>query len=411
MRSHGKFLPVSLVWIVLMPLANADEWKITAGMDQGIEYDDNIGLRADATPAFGYLLKPSFGANWNTAVMGIGITGRSDIRRYDDERWDCENFSLGADQHYQQRRHVFSISGDYSQSCSYSQQIADTGILVPNNQTENLNFAPSWNWQWTQRDQLTLSPSYSQTSYSIVGSDNDVATSANFRNNETYSIDLSEQHRWTRRINFTAGLFYSHTQFSHAGGTSGQSVYGFQVGGQYAISRAWSINAGGGLRWVEIPTAGGITNGEANDAPQLAEIGNLALNYKGQRMDYSLSYSRSVNPSAFGQMLEYSSLNMEYAYQITRELSFNLDGSLSENQSIGQSQFQTAQNRRYFSASAGLVWKFAREWQLSASYRYRRQEYPDMDGAQANNTLAGMQDSNAIMLHLNYNWDGWRVSR
>lgn len=412
MYRNGKVLFASLVWIMFGQLAIGAEWKVAGALDQGVEYDDNIALRLDASPAFGYLLRPKLNADWSTANMGLGLTGSGDIRRYDDEQWNCDNFSLGANQHYLMKTQNFSVAGGYSQSCSYSQQTSDTGILVPGNQSENYNLSPNWSWQWAPLDKLNLSPSYSRNSFSAIGTGNGLGSGANFRSNDTYSLNLTETHEWNRRLSSNHSLFFSRSEFSNVGSANSQNMYGFQLGGQYAISRAWSINAGAGGRWVQQPSS--INNplaSNSSDSPIFTNVANLGVNYKGHDMDYGFNFSRTVNPSAYGQLLEMNSVKMNYSYQISRELDFNIDASLQKNQSIGQSQVQSAQNRTYYTASSGLVWKFSKDWKLSASYRYRRQEYPDVQGGQTINALAGAQESNAFMLHLNYNWDGLRVSR
>ena len=75
MRRDRKVWLASLVCVALGQLADAAEWKMTGTLNQGVDYDDNIALRADATPVFGYLLQPSLSGNWNTANMNLGITG------------------------------------------------------------------------------------------------------------------------------------------------------------------------------------------------------------------------------------------------------------------------------------------------------------------------------------------------
>lgn len=410
MRRDGKVWLASLLLVMPGQIAVAAEWKITGALEQGVQYDDNIAMRDTATPVFGYMMRPSLSANWNTAVMNLGITGSGDIRRYDNVRWDCDNFSLGLNQQYLRQRNVFSLAGGYSQSCSYTQQIDDTGILVPNRQLENYHLAPAWNWQWTPRDQLSLSPSYSQNSYSASGSANNIGTAVGYQSNKTYGVDLSEKHQWSQRLSFNGGLSFSHTEYTGTGAST-QNVSGFQLGSQYAISRFWSVNAGGGGRWVQSPAAtGSLNGGDSSGSPLFTQIANLTLSYTGRRMDYSLGYSRTVNPSAFGQASEYHSVNTKYSYQITRNLSFSLDGSFLNSQALGQSVNQAAQNRFYYTASTGLLWKFARDWQLSAGYRYRRQEYPDVEGVQAANAFSDAQVSNTLMLNLNYNWNGLRDS-
>jgi len=411
MFNEGRHWLASLVLLMLAPIVVADEWKVTGALDQSVEYDDNIGLNINATPAFGYLLNPSFSADWNATNMSAGITGRGDIRRYDDDRWDCETFSVDFNQQYQQRLNVFSVTAGYAESCAGANQISDTGILLPNNQSETYNIAPAWSWQWSSLDRFSLSPSYSKTTFSSSGVANIVETSGlGFQGNETYSVNLSENHLWTRRLSSTISSFFSRTEFGESGNSSKQDVFGFQLDNQYEITRMWSINVGGGLSWVDSPSnSGSIDN--SNDSLLRTETVNLALNYNGRRIDYSIDYSRRINPSSSGQITEYNSVNMSFSYQINRELIFNIDGTFSKNQTVGKSVRQISTDRTYYTASIGLVWDFAREWQLSTSYRYRRQEFTSADQGQLANELASTRDSNALMITLNYNWDGLRVFR
>lgn len=383
----------------------AAELKVAGALDQGIEYDDNISLRPDPAPALGYLLRPSFRADWKTAVLEAGISARGDIRRYDDQRWNCDNVTLGFDHRHVRKRSVFSIAGSYGQSCSYAQQTSDTGVLLPNNQSDSKTLTPNWAWQMTRRDTFSLSPNYSQTTYSSSVAGPDGESVVNLRNNQSIGVNLSEEHQWSRRLTSTASLFFSHSQFAGSSsatsaGTSSQNVFGFQLGGRYVLSHNWSINAGGGGRWVQSPWRGaGLSFGETF---------NAAVDYKGRIDNYSLTLSRSVSPSAFGQIQDVKTFSIRYGYELSRELSLSVNGSYSENQAVGQSISLLGQKRNYYNAGAELAWRLARDWRLTASYRYRMQEYAVTGDLQANPMLASARDSNAIMLHLNYNWDGWR---
>ena len=392
-----------------MRTANADQWKISGALDQAMEYDDNIGLQVIETPALGYSMRPSVNAEWSTSVMEWGVSGQGDIRRYDDERWDCENFSLETDYRYITRRNVFSLAGSYSQSCSYAQQARDTGILLPGSQSENYSLSPTWAWQISPRDTLSVSPSYSQISYTNGVGSLSGANAATLRNNKSYGLNLSAEHHWHKRFSSNIGLFFSRSDFGNSGtafnqSASAQDVFGFQAGGQYALSRSWSINLGAGGRWVQSP---GMESGL-----NFGQIANVAINYKGRHDNYALTYSRSVSPSGFGQVQEVGSLGVKYAYEFNRELSLNINGNYFENQLVGQRQTVFGlQKREYYEASAEFVWKFAREWRLSASYRYRMQDYASGTNSQSASLVDGVRDSNAVMLHLNYNWDGLREGR
>ncbi|WP_041364772.1 hypothetical protein [Methylomonas methanica] len=398
----------NLVWIMLGQVTVAAELKVAGNVDQGVEYDDNISLRSEPASAFGYLLRPSFRLDWKTASMAAGISAGGDIRRYDDERWNCDNVTLGLNLRYVRKRNAFSVTGSYGQSCSYSQQVSDTGILLPSNQSDSKTLSPNWSWQMTRRDSLSLSPNYSQTAFTSTVAGPNGVSGINLRDNQSFGVNLSEEHQWNRHLASTSSMFFSHSIFSgsnsvSSAGTSSQNVFGFQVGGQYVLSHNWTINANGGGRWVQSPGSGSGLN--------FGETFNVAVDYKGRRDNFSLNLSRSVSPSAFGQIQDVKSLAMRYEYELNRKLSFGVNGRYSESQAVGQSITQLGQKRNYYDASAELAWKFAREWRLSASYRYRMQEYASTGAGQTNSLLAGARDSNAIMFHLNYNWDGWRTSR
>ncbi len=133
------------------------------------------------------------------------------------------------------------------------------------------------------------------------------------------------------------------------------------------------------------------------------------MQYAGQRTSFALRYSRRLQPSALGQIQEYNAIDSHYAYRFTRHLRISLDASYSQNNTAGQGNIQLTADRRYYTGSVRLSWEFARDWELSAQYRYRRQEF---ESSTTNLFLAnqqlGVRDSNAIMLNLKYNWDGLR---
>lgn len=377
----------------------AAQWSVDGSYQQEFQYDDNIALRTTKTPAVGTLMRPRLQAAWKSQTTTLNVHGQSEIRRYDDEQWDCETFSLGFNQLHQLRRHGFAISGSYSQSCTYTQQISDTGLLAPNNLAENYALHPAWTWQWSTRDRLTITPSYSQIEFTSTGSGNGARSS--FRGNQTYGVSLTELHRFSPRGSLNGTLFFSRSDYGGAGAVS-QNLYGFQLGAEYALDRAWSIRAGGGGRWVESDSAGNRLGQDGGQSPQFGELADVELTYRGKYADSSLAFTRTINPSAIGQLTEYTSLTATYSYRLTRHLSFSLQGDYQQTDYLDQGARQSSLNRTYFSASTGLSWQFAKHWRLSGSYRYRWQEFEGTPGA---------RDSNTVMLNVTYDWDGLRIAR
>jgi len=355
-------------------------------------------------------LKPNLAANWNTANMNIALLGQGDIRRFDDKRWDCQTYSVEGSQQYQRRLNVYSIAANYSQSCSSSDQLSDTGVIRPNNESETYSLSPSWSWQWSLLDQFSLRLNYSTTIFSSSGINNEGETSADagFKGNETYSLNLSERHSWTRRLNSTASMNVSSSEFgSSNSSTSKQKTFGFQLSTGYNITRLWTANIGGGLSWVQSPSRSNDI-ADSSDSLLRTEVFNFSLNYSGRRMNYGLDYSRTNSPSASGQISENNTFNMNYSFEMSRKWSVNIDGSMLKNESIGQGDFSLSSERTYYTASVGVIWDFDKEWRLSANYQYRRQEII-RSGEIVEDGQSGVRDSNVLTIQLNYNWDGLRV--
>jgi hypothetical protein len=393
---------------------NAAEWVLKGSLEQQLRYNDNISfstIRKDSV--VGYFLAPRLQATRKTSVWEIGFEGMGDIRRYDDSRWDCDNYNLGLSNGYRTKRSIFSLSGGYGVSCSYSQQLADTGLLVPNSQSENYQLAPSWTWQWTARDQLILSTLYSKTSFSNpqggIALSND---SLSFSGNNTYSVNLAGSHLWSRRLSLNGKLYFSNVQYTGANAST-QNLFGFQLGANYAINRQWAVSASGGPVWIdETGQRSNVDSSERNSSLSLGSVANISLSYNDRLTQFTTGYSNSVNPSAIGQTLQTQSVFAYYSYRLTRHLLLDLNGNFEHSQSVGSQSTGNLTNqfdRTYFTVAAGIAWELAKNWQLKSSYIYRWQDY--QQDKKVLNLNVGTSESNVVMLGLSYSWGGIRKSR
>jgi len=85
----------------------AAEWALKGSLDQQLLYNDNISLSTIRKESVaGYHLAPSLQATRKTGSLDVGLEGQGDIRRYDDSRWDCNNYNLGSNNGYRAKRSV-----------------------------------------------------------------------------------------------------------------------------------------------------------------------------------------------------------------------------------------------------------------------------------------------------------------
>ena len=394
----------TLISIVSSASAPADEWTLKGSLWQQAQYNDNIGLTSSLQQSvIGYLLAPSLQATLKTGRFDMDFNGLGDIRRYDDSRWDCDNYNLGLNSAYRTDRNVFSLRGVYSSNCSYSQQVSDTGILLPTLQTQNYKVSPAWAWKWTPRIDLFAETSYSNTSYTGIGGS---SGSAILSGNETYFVNIGGNHLWSPRIILNGTVYYSHIQYTGAN-TTVQYYYGIQSGVNYIISQKWKASIGAGPRISNMQSQSSGVSTAQNATTSIGYTANVNLNYNGELTSLSLGYSNSILPSAIGQTVQNQSFYISYLYRIKQNISLDLITNYTNSQSIGSqtgSNLTSNFNRDYLSASLGLAWQINKDWQLKGSYLYRWQHYPQQGTTQS--LFAGTADSNTVMLFLNYAWDG-----
>ena len=390
----------------------ADEWAVKGSLVQQLQYNDNMAFSTTGKESVvGYLLTPNLQATRKTEVLDIGFQGQGLISRYDDSSWDCNNYNLGLNNAYRTKRSVFGLNGGYSVSCSYAQQLNQTGILVPNSQSTNYRLAPTWTWQWTSRDQLILTTGYSKTSYSNSLDTNASSTAASFSGNDTYTVNFGGSHQWSHRIVLNENLSFSNIQYTGSNATT-QNLFGFQVGGNYTINQNWTINAMGGLIFVDTKQSSNAVSAGQNTSLSLGNVANINLSYQGQMTTFSAGYSNSISPSAISQTLQNQSLFANYSYRLSSHLMLDVASSFSQSESIGGQSIDNATSqfkRSYFTASPGIVWELEKNWRLRCSYIYRWQDYQQDNNVP--NVNGGTSDANLLMLSLNYYWDGIRNSR
>ena len=377
---------------------------LKASLMQQIQYSDNMVLNpTQPKAAFGYILNPSLEANHQTESSFITLKAQGNIKRYDNSLFNCENYGVTLNSQYKTQRSVFKLTGTYGNACAYSQQAQETGVIIPGVQSTTYNIDPSWTWQWTPRDQLSLDAMYRSMSYSGGGSSGSANLTKNgsspngYTNFDTYTINLGLNHVWDRYVTLTGGVYFMNSQYMGTNPSTQQSL-GFQLGGNYLINQQWSANFSAGLRRTEIQS-NSLLSSSASNTSSMSPLGNFSVNYKGSLSTFSAVYSNTIMPSALGQTLQLQSITTKYSYQIYQHLSFDINTILLDSQPIGgqstKGSTTTSNSREAFTNIMEFVWEFSRNWQLKGSYMYRWQKYQQQNPA----------ESNTIMLSVSYSLD------
>ena len=121
-------------------------------------------------------------------------------------------------------------------------------------------------------------------------------------------------------------------------------------------------------------------------------LASISLSYDAGLTRYVARYAVDVEPSSSGSQVETNELTGDLYRILSPRLNFSLRARAFEPDRLGVNQ-NDSYARRFISIEPKIEWKAARNWTVSAAYRYRRQK------ARITPVSA---ESNAILLSLKY---------
>ncbi|NOU22352.1 MAG: hypothetical protein HOO93_11300 [Methyloglobulus sp.] len=417
-------LPIVGLSLLSPGLSQGADWSLKANVDQSLGYDDNVRMVRQGQPSqgpqgsFKYMLVPVLSFLHNTDVSEIRATVSYGTQIYTDIpqfNQDIQNYGLSG--LYKTKNFDWGITTKYSITPSRNTAAQDSGNFNNNSDRNSWTVSPSISYKIDEVNSLMVSPSYSETSYTTTASSSGgTDPNTNFRNNTTFNLNLGWQRVWTERYKSTAGLFYSmyeaqQTQTSQPSGqgsvgpTSFDSV-GINYSNVYEWSENWNLLGTVGIRHTESNSNGnGNGNGNGNKSSSFGFLADVGVNYSGENFSSGLHLSRSLNPSSQGQLQEQTSIGLNFSYRIIERLSTSFAANYQESTLVNSI---SSSARKNIVIQPSISWQLTPELALGGSYRYRFQ-----DGSTNNSIIVanGVAESNLFMLTLNYNWQGFKLSR
>ena len=372
---------------LLMPAVQAAEWAITANVDPSTEYDDNVFLSEDEQGSFHFVVSPTVVVshaleNAETSVsLGYAIdryTSLSDL--------DTDNPFARFDTSYQTERSQWGFTASYVEDSSRTDAADDTGDFTTQSIITSKTVSPSYRYQLTERDSLSVSGRYSERKYST----ND------FSDNETKSLTTAWQRQYTERLNGGISVTVSNYQSESLTNSSENDNYNLSLTADYQWSERWQINGQLGVRQLKSEQTNSLGVKESNTSS--GSSFNFTASRQGEIDSLTIGISRALSPSSDGDVTEQTGLNVTWSRDLSETLTANISGSYQETTSADDDGNDQRENINF---SPSLRWQVERNIGLNLSYTYRQQK------RSAQNDV----DSNALMLTLNYDWDGLRASR
>ena len=373
-----------LAWALLLMISNASyasQWTVDAKIQQELGYNDNVRMSNTPQGSMYYTLIPEVNFSHKTSNSIIDASASYGIQRYSSI--STLNRSLQKyhiDAKYLTERAVWEIASSMSVAPSLNTASMYSGNFSSNADRTSQSINPSFSYKLNALDTLSLNGSYSKTSY----------TGKDFNNNQSHSIKLNWQRSWSER--FSNNVSVSYSTFSSQ--IQQSSTYNLNLGMDYMFSEKWAITG----------TVGGRLTNTINSQSE-GFLVNAGLNYTGEKLSSQLGINRSLLPSSRGQLQEQDSVNLTLNYPLSQKLStsFSANYRNTNRSSINSDQ---SSSRQYLAIQPALNWQIDPDWTVSASYQYRSQSRSSSQNAGVSSGF-----SNSVMLTINYNWQGFSLSR
>lgn len=384
-----KLMSVSLLSCVLLPSVQAAEWSLSGSLNPSLEYDDNIFMR-DKNKVGDYhsRMTPTLIAAYKLEKSDVSFSTGYVMDRYETSRFlDNDDPFYRFNSTYQTQRSSWGLGLSYVESSSRSDAEEDTGDFETNSTSTTKTINPSFGYQLTERDSVSVSGRYTKREFSTI----------DFSDNETRTLSTSWQHQFTERLNGGLSLSANNNKSNGVISKTDDDTYNLSLTSSYDMSEIWTINGSVGVRQLDSKqtNAFGVTDKNTDSGSSL----DINVSYKHDVDTANLSISRSVSASSTGNVNEHDVIRLSLSRQLSEMLTASISSSYQETRSASDSSTNVRKN---INLTPSLNWNFSSNANLGLSYRYRQQKE-----SQVKTNVS----SNAIMLTLNYNWDGFRVSR
>jgi hypothetical protein len=386
---------VLAVTLFQVNVAKAAEYIIGADFSPTFSYDDNVELREEEEGSFVTKLTPTLLISRAVENASVSMDVGYRLERFASlSELDRQDPFANISGSYNTERSSYGLNASYAERAQRSIADEDTGDFASNATVTSKSLAPSYQYQFTERDFAYTSFNYNESTYDT----------SRFSDTETMSFTGGWRRNLSERLTGGLALTYSQYESESEFIESEYDSYNLSLTSTYMMSERWSFSGQVGYRTTDSETQS-LFGGPSQTDRSAGSLFNFTANYLGELNTLTSSLSRSLNPSGEGVVNETDRLSFTWIRNIAETLSLSVNTTYQETQSVDE---LSNTEREYLTFSPSLNWQLQRNLALKMGYQYRQQKGSSFGGF---NTTGDKVDSNMVFLTVNYDWDGLRFSR
>jgi hypothetical protein len=457
-RSHFVAL---VVFIGIASGSAATDYSSGARLNVDASHNDNLRMsETDKISVNKYLVTPVFTLSADTERSKLQLASTLYFNRYDKNEFDSNDQNIGlAFTHEFENSSVGLNANVVRDSTITSEQLTSGVVGRKAERTERYQAAPSWSYTLNETNVLQLNGSYtiqdyrtsSYTGYKNIGTGLDwihiinerfklvvSATYSDYHSDDSEKLDVpnqnisipvqtgidSEGEPIIIEQGLPAGIFgqqtYS-TRTKESGGQVGLDYYWSEASllqarvGRSRSKTTYPITDSSDVcsnafrltllqsSSLYAPFVSGFCDLESNS--DLLSTAQLNWNWSNEHQQFSLSTTKSSQPSSNGYVIDALQVSSSWSYRLTEKDQISANLSLVRNRAINKKsslQNTSIANRDYESAALSYRRQVNEQWSVSASYQFGQQKYNDID-TQANSKI--------ISLGIRYQPQEWHWAR
>lgn len=392
METNRIKLVAALLCSLFSTTVSAELWYWEPVFSARTGYDDNIRLDvSDPEGLFNTHLAADARFGFRTEVSDVKFQTALKTHQYDGaEDLDYNEALLGVDASLRHELDTFGVDASILRDSSRTSELDTTGFVDTSIPRIRAYISPRWNRQLSETSLLKLSYAFTDVDYENK-SRSLFSSGTSLTDYRYQSAQIGLINNLSERTDLQTTLFGN--RYKAIGSYSKSESIGLQVG----ISRRFSetLNASVALGVNHIDTYFINSIQERDEASDIAPLISISFDKVWERMSLNGSLTSSQSPGGEGRLLSTNSASLAFKRKVTERLNFALNSVYTRNETAGGVK-NSGDTRTYFSIEPKLSWSASRWWTISGSYRYRSQEYTE--------TNAGVADSNAVYLSVEYVW-------
>lgn len=344
-------------------LADAAEWSGQAGLSVAGEYDDNPRLlNQDEEGAVGVIVTPSVAIRSQLPRTTFELGGSLPFNKFEGTGSDGGEDLTSFDQHAnasvttETRLTSFGLNGTFDRQTTRLSEVEDSGDLADDATRLSYGGGARVSQQITRRDFLDLFGNAQDVSF-------DTDRLSDFR---SYGGGAGYRHLLTKQDQI--GFSSDYSRFDPGSDEDTQSdIVGARAIWIHESSPTLSLDlsAGGQFIWSE--------QGDGDRNTDLGFTVSGDVNWTpSPKDDLRLTFERSSVPSGTGTLQTRNRASAGYVRKLTRSVGLSLDIDFIMQEALDD---QRGDDRIFVQAKPRIFWAPFQNWELSASYRFRRQEF------------------------------------